>query len=65
MLHNYLSPTQMKSPYPQHLHDTHKIPPIAMRERGVLPRPFIYGELPDETQNTLTTDDRTMPIRIA
>ena len=42
----------MKSPYPQHLHLTHYIPPIAMRERGVEPIPFILRELPHVTDDS-------------
>ena len=60
----------MKAPYPIHLHQSHSIPPIAMRERGAQPIPFhtagrslAPGELPNETYNTATTDDGSMPIR--
>lgn len=31
---------KLKSPYPKHLHNTHLIPPIQDRERGVEPKPF-------------------------
>ena len=30
----------MKSHYPQHLHNTHLIPPIAKREKGLKPQSF-------------------------
>ena len=61
----------MKAPYPIHLHHSHSIPPIAMRERGVQPTPFntavltAPGELPNETTDKTTTTDGSMPVRFA
>ena len=40
---------KVKSPYPKHLHNTHLIPPIQDRERGVEPKPF-EGEALAEPQ---------------
>ena len=47
----------MKAPYPKHLHNTHFIPPISLREKGVLPIPFTQGELPDELIYSVSTYD--------